>query len=1316
MIAILIFANLSLAINRGFFYGDSLLNYRDLVWPTNVDRYILEAYAAFDLEAMRRILYFGPFLVLADLAGLSPLDSEKIFFWFSTFLAGISACYVVFRFMSSRLPPNLSANQNIMFTVAAAAGFFYVVNPFYMQKAVLMTYGFAFSYAMIPLVFYFFDKALISKNLKDVFLASICFALAVAGTMQFLVLLPVLLLVPWFIFTLVSLKVHKLSVRHTFTAFLSVAAMFTIISSYWIFPVVTATFASGAPQPSYVLTDLMLESFSFNTSFLNAFRLTGVWWPYIPPSPIVDQVTWISLSITVPILVICSVLCTRARKLQFLAVCFLLIGAIIMIFFKGAHEPWGEYYILLYSIPIFGWMFRVPDTNGIFLPFVFMMTMAFGMYGLLNWRRTRVGSFLRILPILILIPSTSIISWQLLSGNYGGIYRDENPYVDSATMNNQVSAENRLFIASRSFIIVGGSDLAASLHSIAPFTSDDQILFADKDIGTFASINGGAATTLTTGDKTDIMMHYISKEMILLEPFQNTFKHSAKGSAWSRASTSEPLHGPFKPYLKQFSLLNHDFDYGKGLVFGWKPGSMTIPFKVDSGSDYVVFARYLENPRGGAIEIRTLDTILQIYTRGDTTKFKWVNIGQIHFPEGVQNLELTNLDGFNAVNLVALVPKEKLPELSMQTSNYLQNGKVAILLDAQLDFTDHGTRVGTEQLFATGSSEGETFRGSIYPPEGSSRFSLDLYSEPAGSQPSSYRISEFSLKENTTLFSANFERTDDLALFKFDDRFVRLSYDQLDNISGSASLHADVPNSNYPRWIIIKIDPIPVEEDSELVYTLKSIESNMNELHGKIVYYDVDGRELSVDFVDIKETVLQHVKTPKGTDHVSIQYWFKSNAASESDFSLDDISLDRVSPMAEINGKTLLLSGAAPNKADPRVVLENDANLVVNNEYSPESTGTLKSQTFPLNPGAEYTYSITLDRVDSPHVTGAIEYYSVGTSNAIIDLNSTQYNVLRFDRRSEISANVSLLQGGNYTLAVRALKCPSCPDLTVSIAGHSETFSLMNDTENFEWVYLDASLPTGESVIRIIGDSPTAIDSVVLYSEGQDRNSVGGFIYGRVDSASIVGVDHKSPTELEVRVSAQKPFILTQWKEYNGLWTASVSDESYSPVRLEPNVNGFFIPQTGDMLTINIEYPLQRWFIYGLWTTLVALIVPITYLTARKFTNGQKQIGENRQFLAPTDVEVDKNVAPDTDRSEYEYGLEFFGAGIRRLIFVVIPFGVVAGLLAFAGYFLIAGNVLMANHVGDAGYVVLVISCIANVISFFKDRESDDQSDGATQI
>ncbi|MGH9878002.1 MAG: hypothetical protein ACRD5H_10225, partial [Nitrososphaerales archaeon] len=127
-------------------------------------------------------------------------------------------------------------------------------------------------------------------------------------------------------------------------------------------------------------------------------------------------------------------------------------------------------------------------------------------------------------------------------------------------------------------------------------------------------------------------------------------------------------------------------------------------------------------------------------------------------------------------------------------------------------------------------------------------------------------------------------------------------------------------------------------------------------------------------------------------------------------------------------------------------------------------------------------------------------------------------------------------------------------------------------------------------------------------------------------------------------------------------------------------------------------------------------IVPITYLTARKFTNGQKQIGENRQFLAPTDVEVDKNVAPDTDRSEYEYGLEFFGAGIRRLIFVVIPFGVVAGLLAFAGYFLIAGNVLMANHVGDAGYVVLVISCIANVISFFKDRESDDQSDGATQI
>jgi hypothetical protein len=55
---------------------------------------------------------------------------------------------------------------------------------------------------------------------------------------------------------------------------------------------------------------------------------------------------------------------------------FLLIGMFIAFFFKGTQHPFPEFCPLLYALPILGWMFRFPDINGIFLPFVFMMTLA----------------------------------------------------------------------------------------------------------------------------------------------------------------------------------------------------------------------------------------------------------------------------------------------------------------------------------------------------------------------------------------------------------------------------------------------------------------------------------------------------------------------------------------------------------------------------------------------------------------------------------------------------------------------------------------------------------------------------------------------------------------------------------------------------------------------------------------------------------------------------------------------------------------------------------------------------------------------------
>jgi hypothetical protein len=59
--------------------------------------------------------------------------------------------------------------------------------------------GFAFSYLMIPLVLYYFDKILNERKMKKIIITSLLIPLALAGTTQFLVLLPILILFPWLV-------------------------------------------------------------------------------------------------------------------------------------------------------------------------------------------------------------------------------------------------------------------------------------------------------------------------------------------------------------------------------------------------------------------------------------------------------------------------------------------------------------------------------------------------------------------------------------------------------------------------------------------------------------------------------------------------------------------------------------------------------------------------------------------------------------------------------------------------------------------------------------------------------------------------------------------------------------------------------------------------------------------------------------------------------------------------------------------------------------------------------------------------------------
>ena len=164
-----------------------------------------------------------------------------------------------YKFLSSKVE---DIDKNKIFIISLVAGFFYAFNPFVTEKMGVRVHGFPFSYALIPLIFYYFDKTLNEKGLYNIFVTSLLISLAVAGTQQYLLWLPTFLLIPWFVIIIIERIKSRKPIFITVKNSLLVLLFFFLISFYWIVMAVSITLTSGVPSPSYLLTDTMLTHFS----------------------------------------------------------------------------------------------------------------------------------------------------------------------------------------------------------------------------------------------------------------------------------------------------------------------------------------------------------------------------------------------------------------------------------------------------------------------------------------------------------------------------------------------------------------------------------------------------------------------------------------------------------------------------------------------------------------------------------------------------------------------------------------------------------------------------------------------------------------------------------------------------------------------------------------------------------------------------------------------------------------------------------------------------------------------------------------------
>jgi hypothetical protein len=685
----IIFLILAIVTFRDYLLGGSLFIYRDST-GLDPDLYLHDALTVFNLEATRRILYLGPFLSLTTTLGLSPLMTEKLSFLVVHFMIGFLAYIASYKFLISRLAGE--KHKNSIFIAALVFGFFYMYNPHMAQGLGLTAWGYAFSYSLIPLIFYYYDKSLRDTRFHNILIAGVLISLALAGTAQFLVGLPFFILLPWLLFVSIhNLKFHK-PVLPAIRTSLLIFSLWLAMSSYWLYMSMLTIGSGNTPSPDYVLTNQMLDAFSSTASLTNVVRLMSSWWPWIDLQTNSGGPIWAFLSFVIPITVVLSILLIRHDKLKFELIIFSLIALLVIFLAKGTQEPIPELYPSLYDIPIVGWMFRLPSFVAVFLPFYFGMIITFGIYTLLRLRlKNTIQNCIKFACPVILVVSIALVGWPLFTGDFGGIYEDNNKFVKSPMHEESYHID----APTESIMVFGDLDklkLAESLfpknHSSLIMTGNNlNILQQDKVI----------PDKVILEDKQDLPFYFLDNSSLLIEPFTSTRNHDPS-RVWSVAGTSDPLHGPFHEYLEKLGINNTDMDYNKGLVLTWSKDELRIPLEVKDTTDYHLFVRYLESEAGGEMKVSLDGKNANISTKSFKNKFVWKDIGTFELSNGKHTLILDNINGLNAVNIFILIPSSALMELNDKVQSFIQGNQLIYILDGHDLLAQGSNQIVTDEL------------------------------------------------------------------------------------------------------------------------------------------------------------------------------------------------------------------------------------------------------------------------------------------------------------------------------------------------------------------------------------------------------------------------------------------------------------------------------------------------------------------------------------------------------------------------------------------------------------------------------------------
>jgi len=118
-----------------------------------------------------------------------------------------------------------------------------------------------------------------------------------------------------------------------------------------------------------------------------------------------------------------------------------------------------------------------------------------------------------------------------------------------------------------------------------------------------------------------------------------------------------------------------------------KPVILRIPFKVSKPGNYKLLIRYFENRKGGIFKMHIDNNeMFIINSKSQLNKFVWKELGTVYLKKGKHEIVLENIYGFNAINLLVLVPEKYYYAQKKIVEKTLQNKAVIYIFEGEDDF------------------------------------------------------------------------------------------------------------------------------------------------------------------------------------------------------------------------------------------------------------------------------------------------------------------------------------------------------------------------------------------------------------------------------------------------------------------------------------------------------------------------------------------------------------------------------------------------------------------------------------------------------